>query len=116
MFSGIGNSNIVISKPKKHESDIIWKDNTKIWEIDWTVLWYELVNWSPPWTYLTKMNFLKSLFVALVTLMLTCTDVVFDVVLAFNYIHGVKYLYQFANESDPKISEMNCTYIHKDNR
>ena len=62
------------------------------------------------------MNFLKSLFVALVALMLTCTDVVFDVVLAFNYINGVKYLYQFANESDSKISEMNCTYIHKDNR
>ena len=87
-------------------------EKNKVWEIDWTILWYEFVNWSPPWTYLTKRNFVKSLFIALIMLILSSIDVVFDVFLALEYINGATYLYQFASDSDSKITELNCTFIH----
>ena len=61
---------------------------------------------------MTKRNFVKSLFIALIMLILSSMDVVFDVFLALEYINGVTYLYQFGNESDSKITELNCTFVH----
>ena len=34
-------------------------------------------------------------------------------ILAYAYWHGTYYTYQFQNQSNPDIIEMNCTYIKK---
>ena len=45
-------------------------------------------------------------------LIMSCSDVGFDIQLACQFINGINYTYMFANESDPAIIGMNCTKLY----
>ena len=93
------------------ESQIIWKTTDVLWEIDWFRLKHEFVHWQAPWKVFSMGTFIKCSFIAFVMLVLSSIDVGSDVALAYEYLHGAKYAYYFSNYTDPRINEMNCTYL-----
>ena len=59
---------------------IVWRSSKPIWDRDWSQLAHDFRYWDAPW-HLPKKTFLKNFLVALVKLMLSVFDVVFDYLL-----------------------------------
>ena len=53
---------------------------------------------------------IKSILVSLMLFLASCWDVFSDAQVAHLYIAGNNYDYYFSNQTDPTISELNCTY------
>jgi len=109
---------------KLDDLKISWESKDRIWEIDWTLIWYELKNWEPPWLCMKLADFLKVFFIALAAFTSSFYDVYTDVQLAYYYFNGdVRYDFTFANHTDPLllgdtvplIHVSNCTHLETGN-
>ena len=99
-----------VPSPNQGPSNILWESKEQVWEINWTSLKHELVNWEAPWNVMKLGDFIKSVLISLMLFLASSWDVLSDAQVAHLYIAGNNYDYYFSNQTDPTISELNCTY------
>ena len=69
---------MAVVSPDPQVSKIIWKEYTRIWQIDWHSIKFGLLHWNAPWKIMSMRQFVQFLFFRFAMLMLSFIDVFFD--------------------------------------
>ena len=88
---------------QRYDSKIIFESKDKIWDIDWTQIWYELKYWEPPWQCMSFKEFLKLFIIALIMFCVSNYDVYTDGQLTYLYFSGDMYEFRFWNDTNGTI-------------
>ena len=57
------------------------------WDIVWVYLKHDLIHWKDPWRTFGRKKLAKCFFLALIMLILSCSDLGLDYQLAYQFIH-----------------------------
>ena len=69
---------MAVVSPDPQVSKIIWKEYTRIWQIDWHSNKFGLLHWKAPWKIMLRKQFVQFLFFRFSMLILSFIDVLFD--------------------------------------
>ena len=103
-------SSPIVTENQRGASEISWESKENVWQINWTSINYELVNWQAPWNFMKFGELIKTTIVPLMLFLTSNWDVFSDGEVAYYYLVGTYYNYYLYNHSDPIINKLNCTF------